>query len=104
VYDFVAQIPEGQVTTYKALSDALKSHPRAVGQALRVNPFAPLPVPCHRVIASDFTIGGFSGGFGDHQFTADKKAKLEAEGCTFEQNYKYKHDKSGSVKFFNEFN
>jgi methylated-DNA-[protein]-cysteine S-methyltransferase len=33
---------------------------RAIGQALRVNPYAPR-VPCHRVVASDGTIGGFMG-------------------------------------------
>lgn len=39
------------------------SHPplcRAVGNALRHNPFAPI-VPCHRVLKSDFSLGGFSG-------------------------------------------
>ncbi|KAF0442091.1 DNA binding methylated-DNA--cysteine S-methyltransferase [Gigaspora margarita] len=61
VYDLCAQIPEGFVSTYKLLATALKSSPRAVGGALRVNPFAPLPIPCHRVIASDFFIGGFDG-------------------------------------------
>ncbi|CAG8651164.1 12449_t:CDS:2 [Cetraspora pellucida] len=51
----------GFVSTYKLLATALKSSPRAVGGALRVNPFAPSPIPCHRVIASDFFIGGFDG-------------------------------------------
>ena len=37
---------------------------RAVGQALRRNPFAP-KVPCHRVIASDLSAGGFKGGLTD---------------------------------------
>ncbi|CAG8789565.1 19925_t:CDS:2, partial [Dentiscutata erythropus] len=61
VYELCAQIPEGFVSTYKLLATALKSSPRAVGGALRANPFAPLPIPCHRVIASDFFIGGFDG-------------------------------------------
>ncbi|KAI7863187.1 6-O-methylguanine DNA methyltransferase, partial [Spinellus fusiger] len=77
-------VPKGQVTTYKAISDALKSHPRAVGNALRNNPFDPLPIPCHRVIASDLTLGGFSGQWGDSVKVANKKAKLAKEGCVFD--------------------
>lgn len=103
VYDLVAQIPKGQVTSYKVLSETLKSHPRAVGQALRVNPFCPLPIPCHRVIATDYSLGGFNGGSGDHQFTADKKAKLESEGSVFNEHYMYKHDINGSNEFYKGF-
>ncbi|KAI7901370.1 6-O-methylguanine DNA methyltransferase [Cokeromyces recurvatus] len=103
VYDLIEQIPKGQVTSYKILSDALKSSPRAVGQALRLNPFCPLPIPCHRVIASDYTLGGFGGGFGDHQLTANKKAKLEAEGCVFGDHYLYKNDANGLRTFFSDF-
>lgn len=51
VYDLLLQIPAGKVSTYAALSKALDSSPRAVGGALRNNPFAP-DVPCHRVVAS----------------------------------------------------
>jgi methylated-DNA-[protein]-cysteine S-methyltransferase len=51
VYTALQQIPEGRITSYAALSKALKSSPRAVGGALRVNPFAP-EIPCHRCIAS----------------------------------------------------
>lgn len=51
VYSLLQQIPEGKVTTYAAMSKALNSSPRAVGGALRNNPFAP-EVPCHRCIAS----------------------------------------------------
>lgn len=52
VYDLLLQIPEGKVSTYAALSKALGSSPRAVGGALRRNPYAP-KVPCHRVISAD---------------------------------------------------
>jgi len=52
VYTLLKQIPRGKVTTYAAMSKALNSSPRAVGGALRNNPFAP-EVPCHRCIASD---------------------------------------------------
>jgi methylated-DNA-[protein]-cysteine S-methyltransferase len=51
VYALLLQIPSGKVTTYAAMSKALNSSPRAVGGALRNNPFAP-EVPCHRCIAS----------------------------------------------------
>ena len=56
-----AQVPPGQVTTYKAIATALGSAPRAVGGALKRNPYAPLPVPCHRVVAASLGIGGFAG-------------------------------------------
>ena len=52
VYALLQQIPEGKVTTYAAMAKALNSSPRAVGGALRNNPFAP-EVPCHRCVASD---------------------------------------------------
>ena len=54
-------IPRGQTRSYKWIAERI-GHPkavRAVGSALGKNPFAPL-VPCHRVIKSDGTIGGFS--------------------------------------------
>ncbi len=60
VYALLLCIPPGQLTTYGALSKALDSSPRAVGGALRCNPYAP-SVPCHRVIASDGFVGGFKG-------------------------------------------
>jgi len=61
VYDAVADIPAGRVSTYGRVAKHIGSaSARAVGQALRVNPYAP-EVPCHRVIASDLRIGGFQG-------------------------------------------
>ena len=60
VYEVLKKVPRGKVTTYGAIARKLKSSPRAIGQALRVNPFAPR-VPCHRVIRSDGSIGGFKG-------------------------------------------
>lgn len=52
VYALLAQIPRGKVSSYAALSKALSSSPRAVGGALRRNPYAP-EVPCHRIICAD---------------------------------------------------
>jgi O-6-methylguanine DNA methyltransferase len=51
VYALLQQIPRGKITSYAAMSRALNSSPRAVGGALRVNPFAP-EIPCHRCIAA----------------------------------------------------
>lgn len=51
VYAALQQIPEGRIASYASMARALKSSPRAVGGALRVNPFAPV-IPCHRCIAS----------------------------------------------------
>ena len=61
VYDLVRTIPAGRVSTYKDVCAALgQGSPRSVGGALRNNPFAP-HIPCHRVIASSFFVGGFKG-------------------------------------------
>jgi len=67
VYQFVSQIPIGKVATYKQVAVAI-GHPnacRAVGTALSKNPFADpsgnFYVPCHRVINSNFKVGGFLG-------------------------------------------
>ncbi|KAI8069908.1 6-O-methylguanine DNA methyltransferase [Gongronella butleri] len=103
VYDMVAKIPAGQVTTYKVLSDALGSHPRAVGQALRANPFCPNPVPCHRVIMTNKAIGGFNGGFGNCQFVANKKAKLQKEGLSFNDDNVLKTNADGNSNIFDKF-
>ena len=61
VYAALERIPCGCVTTYALLAQAVGcGSPRAVGQALRRNPFTPR-VPCHRVIAADLSLGGFQG-------------------------------------------
>lgn len=54
-------IPTGYVTSYGAIAKATGGSPRAVGNVMAANPFAPL-VPCHRVVRSDFTLGGYGGG------------------------------------------
>ena len=60
VYNLCSQIPKGYVSTYKYIAEFLNSSPRAVGQALKNNPSSPI-IPCHRVIASNYFIGGFWG-------------------------------------------
>ena len=82
VYAALRLIPRGRVTTYASLARRLGcGSPRAVGQALRRNPFSP-EVPCHRVIRSDLTIGGFAGNRSGPQ-VARKVALLQAEGIEF---------------------
>ena len=52
--------------------------PRAIGQANGANPI-PIVVPCHRVIAADGTIGGFSGGLAiKQQLLAIERVRLAA--------------------------
>lgn len=51
-------VPAGYVTTYGAIADAVGGGPRAVGNAMACNLFAPI-VPCHRVVKSDLTLGGY---------------------------------------------
>jgi methylated-DNA-[protein]-cysteine S-methyltransferase len=60
VYEALLEVPAGRVTTYGLLAARIGcAAPRAVGQALGENPFAPR-VPCHRVIAGNLRPGGFS--------------------------------------------
>ncbi len=54
-------IPLGYVTSYGAIAKAVGGGPRAVGNIMASNPFAPI-IPCHRVVRADFTLGGY--GFG----------------------------------------
>lgn len=58
VYEYCKKIPKGKVATYGILAASMgkPKAARAVGTALRKNPFAP-KVPCHRVIASDLGLG-----------------------------------------------
>jgi methylated-DNA-[protein]-cysteine S-methyltransferase len=83
VYDACSTIPAGKVSTYGELARYLNCRSaRAIGQALRRNPFAPT-VPCHRVVKSDRTLGGFSG----HKTGPEidrKRSLLTAEGVEFD--------------------
>ena len=83
VYDALLDVPEGWVTTYGALARRVGcGSAQAVGGALRHNPFAP-DVPCHRVLASDGTIGGFNG-HRDGSEIARKIALLRSEGVALD--------------------
>jgi methylated-DNA-[protein]-cysteine S-methyltransferase len=62
LYELLAKIPCGRVTTYKELADKLKTKGyRAVGQIVGANPNAP-KVPCHRVVKTDGGLGGYAFG------------------------------------------
>ena len=65
VLEVACRIAPGQVWTYHRLATEL-GRPRAsrpVGGALARNPI-PIVIPCHRVVASDGSLGGYSGGSG----------------------------------------
>ena len=75
----VMRIPRGRVSTYGRLAQKSRASKgaRAVGNALAMNPY-PLIIPCHRVIRSDGSLGGFGGGL------KMKKDLLLMEGITFD--------------------
>ena len=62
VWTYLKTIPKGKVKTYKQVAIGIKSpkSARAVANACAKNPYAP-KIPCHRVIRSDGTLGGYSG-------------------------------------------
>ncbi|MCM8535525.1 MAG: MGMT family protein [Lentisphaeraceae bacterium] len=86
VYEALKLIPEGRVTTYKLLGKFIDcKSSQAIGQALKKNPFAP-DVPCHRVIKTDLSIGGFYGEVTGEKIT-DKLKILSKEGVIFEDGF-----------------
>ena len=62
VYQAVLEIPLGETRSYQWVAQRIgrPGAVRAVGQALRQNPF-PLVIPCHRVVRSDGATGGYAG-------------------------------------------
>lgn len=86
VYALLVQIPAGKITSYATLAKVLNTSPRAIGGALRNNPFAP-EVPCHRVIAADGYVGGFKGDWEKAPSGINQTMKLEllkGEGVEFD--------------------
>jgi len=88
IYELVARIPEGKVTTYAELAKAAgkPKASRLIGQILNRNP-NPIVVPCHRVVKSNGDLGGYAYG------SKTKKRLLEKEGV--------KISKGGIVDFEN---
>lgn len=78
VYSIVSKIPKGEVLTYKEVARLARNPKacRAVGNILNKNSDTE-KVPCHRVIRSDGTIGGYNGG------KAKKRALLKKEKAAF---------------------
>ena len=63
VWAALCAIPPGETRSYADIARTIGSAPRAVGGANGANP-SPLFIPCHRVIAADGSLGGYSGGDG----------------------------------------
>ncbi len=77
VYLALLDVPRGATISYKELGERIGCRSaQAIGQALKRNPFAP-DVPCHRVIRTDGSIGGFFGQRDGEMI--EKKKKLLAE-------------------------
>ncbi len=78
VWRACAEIPKGEVRTYSWIAQKIgkPQAARAVGTALGQNPFAPT-IPCHRVVRTDGSLGGYSGTGGLRQ----KKDLLIREGA-----------------------
>lgn len=78
VYLALLQVKRGETITYKQLAQRIGCRSaQAVGQALKRNPFAP-EVPCHRVVASDGSLGGFHGQR-EGEMIDKKRALLDSE-------------------------
>ena len=79
VWNYLKKIPRGKVKTYSEVAKSI-GNPlavRAVANAIGKNPLAP-QIPCHRVIRSDGSLGGYSGKGG----VKTKRLLLKKEGVT----------------------
>ena len=80
VWKELLKIPIGETTTYKNIAIAIgkPNRSRAVANACAQNPYAP-EVPCHRVIRSDGSLGGYSadGGIKRKQKLLDIESSLK---------------------------
>ena len=79
-YEKISLIPRGMITTYAEIANSLDSNAyRAVGSAMAKNPKL-ISVPCHRVIRSDGSLGGYALGI-------NKKIQLlNTEGIIIKNN------------------
>ena len=79
VWEYLKKIPRGSVKTYSQVAKSIGKPlaVRAVANAISKNPYPPR-VPCHRVIRSDGSLGGYSGKGG----VKTKKLLLKKEGIT----------------------
>ena len=67
-WKYLKKIPKGQIKTYLDVAKAIgmRKAVRAVANAIGKNPYPP-KIPCHRVIRSDGSLGGYSGKGGIQQ-------------------------------------
>ena len=79
VWTYLSKIPRGSVKTYSQVAKGIRkpSAVRAVANAIGKNPYAP-KIPCHRVIRSDGSLGGYSGKGG----IKTKRFLLKKEGIS----------------------
>ena len=79
-YQKLALIPKGMISSYAEIAKSLDSNGyRAVGNAMAKNPH-PVSVPCHRIIKSDGTLGGYALGI------SKKIQLLKKEGIKIKNN------------------
>jgi methylated-DNA-[protein]-cysteine S-methyltransferase len=79
VYDTIRSLGWGQTASYGEIARRIGApDPREVGQALGQNPI-PLIIPCHRIVASDGKLGGFSAPGG--RLTKERLLALEGFGA-----------------------
>jgi methylated-DNA-[protein]-cysteine S-methyltransferase len=71
---YLLGVPRGYVTTYKLYAEVLGTSPRHVGRLMASNPL-PVVLPCHRVVKSDLSLGGYTAG------VEVKRALLAYEGA-----------------------
>ena len=76
VWEVMAKIPYGTTLSYGEFAAEMKSSARAIGGACGANPI-PIVVPCHRVLAADGKMGGFSFANG----AETKRQLLQLEGA-----------------------
>ena len=76
VWKYLSKIPRGRVKTYSQVAKAIGKPlaVRAIANAIGKNPFPP-QIPCHRVIRSDGSLGGYSskGGIKTKKFLLSKE-------------------------------
>ena len=82
VWKYLKTIPKGHIRTYSEVAKAINKPKsvRAVANAIGKNPNAP-KIPCHRVIRSDGSLGGYSGRGG----LKTKIKLLKSEGISFKK-------------------
>jgi O-6-methylguanine DNA methyltransferase len=79
VWRTLRQVSYGRLRSYRWVADRVggRQYARAVGNAVGANPM-PIVIPCHRIVAQDASLGGFSGGL------STKRKLLTLEGTLAE--------------------